>query len=357
MKSCILISSILLFYARNILSYKNNCKHKGVIVALVKGEVHGDFYLLVRRNKSILQYFMQKNESESICNPDVVLFHEASLTENMQQYIQAQSPELPIIFSPIQFDGFAKYVNSTDKTSGFKQEFENCHPTGWSSSFKIGYKNMCRFWFIGFLEYVQQYSWMLRLDPDCEFEEESRNLLPPKDSVFISSPAWLPLHNQRFDKISTTYDGEVVKGMGPFVRKFIQEKISALDGGKTIVIDSWHAPYTNAMYMNLSMLFSNTTREAQLIWQFLRAVDDSNCIYTNRWGDMPLWGAVLGILDHPVHFTSLAYYHWSHKTIITSASKSGFFRKDIPNMLVFADHNNSFPMLRARVVTSALSVR
>ena len=30
---------------------------------------------------------------------------------------------------------------------------------------------MCRFWFIGFLEYLKEYDWMLRLDPDCELEE------------------------------------------------------------------------------------------------------------------------------------------------------------------------------------------
>lgn len=281
----IMITLIFLIQTRIIPSTKITCKEKGVIVALVKGETHGEFYLLVRRNKSILQYMMQKNGSEfqGICNPDIVLFHEPSLTESMQQYIQAQSPELPIKFLPIRFDGFAKFVNSTDKSSGFKQEYEKCHATGWSQSFKIGYKNMCRFWFIGFLEYVKQYSWMLRLDPDCEIEEESRNLLPPIDPVFISSPAWLPLHNQRFDKISTTYDGEVVKGMGPFVREFIKDRILSSNGGKTLVIDSWHAPYTNAMYMNLSMLFSNSTRDAQLIWSFLRAVDDSNCIYSNRW--------------------------------------------------------------------------
>ena len=56
---------------------------------------------------------------------------------------------------------------------------------------------------------------------------------------------------------------------------------------------------------------------------------------------MPLWGAVLCLMDLPVRFIALSYYHWSHKTIISDKSKSGFFRKDIPNMLVYADHNNS----------------
>lgn len=260
----------------------------GALVTLVKGENHGDFYLLVRRNKSIYQFFWNKNSTDvkgaTASNPDVVLFHESSLTESMRNYIQAQTPELPLKFIYIQFDGFAKFNNISDKSAGYKQVYENCHPTGWSNSFKIGYKNMCRFWFIGFLDYLREYDWMLRLDPDCEFEEDSRDSIPPAQNVFISSPAWLPLHHQRFDKISTTYDGEVVKGMGPFVREFIRMATEE----KLPKIDSWHAPYTNAMFMNLSMLYANNTLESKLIWKFLQAVDDSNCIYSNRWYHLPV---------------------------------------------------------------------
>lgn len=255
----------------------------GALVTLVKGESHGDFYLLVRRNKSIFQFFWNKNSSEAnnstANNPDVVLFHESSLTESMKSYIQAQTPELPLKFINIKFDGYAIYNNISNKSAGYKQVYEKCYPTGWSASFKIGYKNMCRFWFIGFLDYLRNYDWMLRLDPDCEFEEDSRNSIPPAQNVFISSPAWLPLHHQRFDKISTNHDGEVVKGMGPFVREFIGMSTDE----KLPKIDSWHAPYTNAMYMNLSMLYANSSLESKLIWKFLQAVDESNCIYSNRW--------------------------------------------------------------------------
>lgn len=257
---------------------------RGALVTLVKGESHGDFYLLVRRNKSILQFFWNKNITtidgrNTSSNPDIVLFYETSLTENLREYIQQQTPEIPIKFIPVKFDGFGEYKNASDKGSGFKQVYEKCHGTRWSEAAKLGYKNMCRFWFIGFLDYLREYDWMLRLDPDCEFEEESRDIIPFEGNIFISSPAWLPLHNQRFDKISTTYDGEVVRGMGPFVREFVE----AVNGGKAVQIDSWHAPYTNAMFMNLSMLYANDTNDMKLIWKFLHAVDASNCIYSNRW--------------------------------------------------------------------------
>jgi hypothetical protein len=71
---------------------------------------------------------------------------------------------------------------------------------------------------------------------------------------------------------------------------------------------------------------------------------------------MPLWGAVLALLNHSVHFIPLPYYHWSHKTVITSVARSGFFRKDIPLMLVYADHlNHSVPALFSRIVNKRAS--
>lgn len=210
------------------------------------------------------------------------MFHEASLTANMQDYIQAQTPDLPMKFVSVEFDGYAIYSNASDKSAGFSQVYENCHRTGWSASFKIGYKNMCRFWFMGFLKYVREYNWILRLDPDCELEEDMRGVLPLAEEVFISSPAWQPLHIQRFDKISTTYDGEVVRGMGPFTREYYTAHVKPREGSGEF-IDSWHAPYTNAMYMNLTALHANATWEARTVWGFLRAVDLSNCIYSNRW--------------------------------------------------------------------------
>ena len=69
-------------------------------------------------------------------------------------------------------------------------------------------------------------------------------------------------------------------------------------------------------------------------------------------GDMPLWGAVVGFLNHTVHFSKLSYYHWSHKTLMNNAAKSGRFRNDIPVMLVYADHNSSHPTINARVTSN-----
>ncbi len=267
-------------------------------------------------------------------NPDVVLFYENELSSELRTYIQEQTPELKMRFIPVQFDGFAVFEDATNTT--VKLVNPMCIPTFWSKSFKMGYRNMCRFWFIGLFQYVQDYDWIFRLDPDCELIDYITDLMPNNvmggvlpfvqpsatdtaesrhqhnhrhQHVFISSPGWLPLHRQKFDKIATTRDGDVVFGMGSFVRDFANRHHL-----NHSFIDSMYAPYTNAMFINLRWLRSDgahthggggailstsaaaadsgTTSAIQpsrklsqpeIIKAFLREVDESNCIYSNRW--------------------------------------------------------------------------
>lgn len=56
---------------------------------------------------------------------------------------------------------------------------------------------------------------------------------------------------------------------------------------------------------------------------------------------MPLWGAALSLIEHTVRFLNVPYYHASHNVMIKENSRTGFFRADIPNMLVYADNQNS----------------
>lgn len=56
---------------------------------------------------------------------------------------------------------------------------------------------------------------------------------------------------------------------------------------------------------------------------------------------MPLWGAALALVEHTVHFLNAPYYHLSHNVIIKDDSRTGYFRGDIPLMLIYADNQNS----------------
>lgn len=64
-------------------------------------------------------------------------------------------------------------------------------------------------------------------------------------------------------------------------------------------------------------------------------------------GDLPLWGAVLSLLEHPVRFLPTAYYHGSHDMTIDS-------NLSFPNMIVYkvgtSDANS--PVLNTRISLS-----
>lgn len=294
----------------------------GAVVALLKGNQKGDFDGVINRNKSILKY-MWKNSSvvtATNTNPDIVLFYENELSTEMRQYIQDATPEMKMKYVPIQFDGFGVFEDATNTTGKLVNPL--CIPTFWSKQFKVGYRNMCRFWFIGVFDYVHEYDWIFRLDPDCELVGPIHTVMPENvmggvtinehnnyHHVFISSPGWLALHRQKYDKVATTRDGDVVFGLGPFVRNFANNY-----GLNHSFIDSMHAPYTNAMFINLRWMRGSghhhsidTTATATagnasavaalhhhdgpshrmshpaIIRQFLKEVDESNCIYSNRW--------------------------------------------------------------------------
>ena len=121
------INYFVILFSLHIVKCQLQSKHsKGAIVTLVKGESHGDFYLLVRRNKSLLEYLWPKNSSTISSNLnssnttfipynniDVILFHESNLADDKKNYIQAQTPTLKMNFVPIKFTGYAQYDNST----------------------------------------------------------------------------------------------------------------------------------------------------------------------------------------------------------------------------------------------------
>jgi hypothetical protein len=285
----------------------------GAIIALAPKETSFQaFRGIVDRNKSILKFLWNFNTSiDNSTNPDIVIFHENEISVEVKQKVQNETPEMFLTFTQIDnFNNNAIYENETIKTV-----YPHCTGTYISGTFKIGYKNMCRFWTIGFLKYVKNYDWIFRLDDDCEIEEEARNKLPPdsyskhdKHPIFIASPAWLPLHRQKYDRITTTSEGGVVTGLGSFVREF-SNKFNL----NNTFIDSFYAPYTNAFYMNLKWLnfeksktnsivnsyensketssfFSNKKvqismheMQAAIVKQFIIEVDQSNCIYSNRF--------------------------------------------------------------------------
>jgi hypothetical protein len=69
------------------------------------------------------------------------------------------------------------------------------------------------------------------------------------------------------------------------------------------------APNTNFMLVNL-----NYFRNHQLVQEFLQEVDNSHGIYSNRWGDAPIWGIIIYLLSGEDFFelSDTGYLHGSH---------------------------------------------
>jgi hypothetical protein len=50
----------------------------------------------------------------------------------------------------------------------------------------------------------------------------------------------------------------------------------------------------------------------------LQEIDKSECIFSNRWGDLPIWGYILGyLIDKNLYKveTGVSYYHGSHDNV------------------------------------------
>jgi hypothetical protein len=274
---------------------------KGVVVTLAFGHIDilGYNKTLVNRNKSIRDYLWSPSGTPFGSKLDVIIFHEGNLWPAHQQYIQSETPEMPITFVNIStiFQEF-RVVNNPFCPPSVLSQLENT---------PAGYFSMCYFWFYSFRKYVTAYDWMLRLDEDCTLAQDARKsvyLLP--ETVHFASTQWTNLERtNRFDKITSNYEGMVVRGLRNLTIEFAR-KHKIFD-----TVNSWKAPYTNVMYVNLRWLRNHTIIDA-----YTQAVLETGCIYSNRWGDLPLWGAALLLAGEPTTKIRLAYYHGSHKVFI-----------------------------------------
>jgi hypothetical protein len=134
-------------------------ENKNAIVALTRGYTDLSRYdVLIKRNISIYEKISVINN-----NFDVILFHEGNITDEQQNYIQSKTPLLPLKFFNVKEVGTKNAFNNSLNIVNN----ELCPPTQLSLSFSLGYKHMCHFWSIDFLQYLKNYKYIMRLDEDC----------------------------------------------------------------------------------------------------------------------------------------------------------------------------------------------
>jgi hypothetical protein len=243
---------------------------------------------LIDRNNLIFEHIIEPSKLSF----DVHIFHEGNISEEHQLYIKNLSkPKL--IFKNVKelsenfaFDDSKNIMN-----------FELCPPNTQSSSFPLGYKHMCHFWSIDFFNYLNGYDYLIRIDEDC--------FIKKFDFIILNR-----LLNGEIRFTSPFFQGQdehyVIVGLEKLWNQFIidNEITSKKNFGEI------KCPYTNFMMLDL-----NYFRNNQMVQNFLKCVDESNGIYSNRWGDLPIWGVILStLIDENLYkeSKSIKYYHSSH---------------------------------------------
>jgi hypothetical protein len=297
---CILISFYIIYNRFNRFNRFNNnnnnkCNKEQMtnmnesyaIVVLTRGYESNDSYNdLIKRNESI--YNIYYKNLENYTNYSVIIFNEGNITPSQQEYIQSKTPNMPLIFTTIKF-----YQN-------FNTNNDLCPPTELSNQFSMGYKNMCYFWSIDFLTYLGNYEYIIRIDEDCFIQNLDPYIIDnyKQNNIMFSSPLY-----------QTSDIAEVVVGMDTLFNEYLQQN-------NLIKKNSLRMPYTNFMICNIPYFKNNI-----LVMNLLEKIKLSNCIFSNRWGDLPIWGYILSYLIDSNRFIedkSIKYFHGSHYMQINS---------------------------------------
>jgi len=253
-------------------------------VILTKGYNNLEGYNdLIKRNISIYNTLCAK-----YYNIDNIIFHEGNITYDQQIYIQSRTPNLLLKFYKINF------IKPTKKN-------ELCKETSLSNGFSNGYKNMCHFWTIGFLEneHLNNYDYIFRIDEDCILQSIPDNIfeLYLSNNVVYSSPFF-----QGDD------DPDVTIGMNTFFNEFVK------NNNLQIINKNVKNPYTNVFIMDITYF-----KNHKIIRDVLKELENTNCIFNNRWGDLPIWGYLLSYFINPSLYLEdkkISYIHGSHEAQI-----------------------------------------
>ena len=269
-------------------------KNQNAIVALVRGyqDISG-YESLLQRNKQIYENIILKSDEKF----DIILFHEGNITKEHQTYIKNNSNGLNINFLDVK----KVYPKSAFDDKKNKINVDLCPPTNQSMAFPLGYKHMCHFWSMDFLDYLSDYKYIIRIDEDCFVTKFDTGLLKQmeENKIYFSSPM--------FQGQDEDY---VIVGLKRLWESFIS--VHGISPYKSF--EEIKCPYTNFMVVDVEHILNN-----DVVCKFLDEVDNSHGIYSNRWGDLPIWGVILSTFIDSKNYEenkNISYHHGSHRTNI-----------------------------------------
>lgn len=268
---------------------------KIAIVALTRGyDDVNSYQSLITRNNYIQEHLVSKSKFEF----DIILFHEGNITAEHQSYIQEKT-SLPLIFKNVRECGNKQAFD--DKRDVVNMDL--CPPTELSLRFAVGYKHMCHFWSIGLFDYLADYKYVIRMDEDVFLMKMDPQLLESiiDQNIKFVMPWLCPVLD----------DPNVIVGLDVLLDRFCKENHITM----SVDYSQIYAPNTNFVIFDLEY-FKNSA----IVQKFLTAVDQSHGIYSNRWGDAPIWGIVLFALQEEAFFLcdEIEYYHGSHNHHVNS---------------------------------------
>ena len=218
-------------------------------------------------------------------------------------------------------------VSNVDSGGGSEANDGLCPATPLSSAFRSGYKSMCWFWYSAFLQYVDAYELILRIDDDCFLMGappwpgrglDSRSGSEGFGDNWVSRSPLVSVQDEVMDSMHVTrgmraFFGHLAERLDAppaLLPRSDEESIRAISGSAAAHFpEEWDSPYTNVLLYNVALLRS----DPRLAW-VQRQVGISGCVFRNRWGDLPLWGATRELLGWPTRSlgSRFPYYHGSH---------------------------------------------
>jgi len=262
--------------------YHENFQTKHAIVILTRGypDIQG-YHNLIKRNQAIYDVFYSRLDDPD--NYDVVIFHEGNITADQQKYIQSRTQGLPLLFKEVPFQ------------QNDQKNMDLCPPTDLSESSSSGYKNMCSFWSVGVFDFMGSYEYIIRIDEDCFLDSLDPHTIDRYQADRIMFSSGLFQENDVAD---------VIVGMDTLFDAYLNTQNDSIRNYEI------RCPYTNVMIMNVPFFMNN-----QDVRSILNEIKQSNCIFSNRWGDLPIWGHILTLMIDKSYYLedkSIRYYHESH---------------------------------------------
>lgn len=342
---------LLLFLAALVELWASGHPRKGAIIALTK---YWRVDRLIIRNKHIYDNLWVNGTM------DILIFHQDDIDDVQQAKIRAGTPKMPITFISVEklFRRTAKLAMRTDNPLCPRNKMSTLTPPG--------YKTMCAFFAYKFRDFLPRgsYDWMLRIDDDCYLKTKVKHRFPPRHAsdghvVHVMSANWIidaggpdSLRDERQGTDAglltqglrrTVYDfakswnisqknkrlfprdkynsyvTSLTKGQGPKGQDLYSIYDKPDNKIKWDVVEAhkdrkvWPSPATNTFYLNLTWLYSTPT-----VLKWMQTVEKSQCVFSNRWGDLPVWGATMALTNETRYRWDVNVEHTSHHCMYTS---------------------------------------